>query len=163
MKKALPFLLLPLLGCQHVGLRTAEGALIAGAAYEFADNRGARLSRMADAVEHRMPLWAQYDRFGDVASWVHHALWTATVGGTLCLVGELTGSDCGRGFSEGAWIMTGFYLLRESLSAFDQPPGRGPFIDRRAHQPWQRGVHTGWVVDGTFDVLFPFAVAYISR
>lgn len=158
-RAAAALVLLVLAGCS--ALRVTEGAIVAGAAYEFADNRGARLSGAADALEARLPTPLTYNGSGDPITWVHHALWTATVGTFLGTVSWLTDRDFRKGFKDGALMGLGFYVIRESVGAFHEE--RGAWSDTRERPDWQRGIHLGWVWDGLGDVAAPGAIVWLAR
>lgn len=143
-------------------LRVVEGAAVAALVYEFHDNRFARLSRAADALEDRMPSVLHYNRWGDPVTWVHHAWWTAAAGAVLGLIGRALGNPFVCGFDDGSRLAVGFYGVRETAALLEDN-GRGFWRDGRTREFYQRGPHLGRLPDGLGDFVFPLGVRFAFR
>ena len=134
--------------------------LLALIAWRFQADRFASLDQFADRVADALPDFLTEARWGDPASWVLHAVWTACIGAIGGLLSWLLLGSFALGFAH--WVVCGFvfYVVREAEQAWwasKQNSRRGPIIDKRDHA---RGFHVGWLADGIMDLVGPAIVVW---
>jgi hypothetical protein len=113
-----------------------------------------KVNSFADDFEHQLPKWARWSGSGDPVTWVHHSAFTAaaTLGGAA--LGKITGIGAERGAKYAGLAAVLFYLGRELYGHVGRSHrGWDPFVD---HRKFESGVHVGYVIDASMDVLLPY-------
>lgn len=109
------------------------------------------MNQWADGVEKLLPRWLSWEMWGDPATWLHHAIFTAVashVGGALAF---LTGTKIIAGAFAWAVGASVFYAAREVGDMRHHWEDQGG-----AGAVWRGSPHyTGWLIDGLMDLLFP--------
>jgi hypothetical protein len=143
-----------------VSIWTLNATLAAFLIAAFIRDRFAWLNARADDFERIVfGGWADFDTWGDPASWVHHGFTCAVVGGAWGALAWALSIGFAVGFLHGTCAMLGFYIVREGHNAWTHHAESGweGAVHVRPFRKW--GFRTGWALDGLMDLVGPVLVA----